>query len=97
MPSIGRLHCYKEPSELPGVRCDSGIEEGSEISMYYDPMICKLTAYGADRNEAIDRSINIGESEALNDPNRSVGGIRTDIDVADGGNVTGYRNNDGDD
>ena len=38
--------------------------------------------------DAIDRSINIGESEALNDPNRSVGGIRTDIDVADGGAET---------
>lgn len=62
MPSIGRLHCYKEPSQLPGVRCDSGIEEGSEISMYYDPMICKLTAYGADRKAAISTSI-----EALDD------------------------------
>ena len=38
-------------------RCDSGIEEGSEISMYYDPMICKLTTYGKDRNEAIETSI----------------------------------------
>ena len=40
-----------------GVRCDSGIEEGSEISMYYDPMICKLTTYGATRQEAIDTAI----------------------------------------
>ena len=39
------------------VRCDSGIEEGSEISIYYDPMICKLVCYGDDRQEAIDRSI----------------------------------------
>ena len=38
--------------------------------------------------DAIDRSINIGESEALADPNKSVGGIRTDIDVADGGAET---------
>lgn len=38
-------------------RCDSGIEEGSEISIYYDPMICKLVAYGKDRSEAIARSI----------------------------------------
>ena len=65
MPSIGRLHCYKEPSELPGVRCDSGIEEGSEISMYYDPMICKLTAYGVDRTEAIDRSVNALDEYAI--------------------------------
>ena len=40
-----------------GVRCDSGIEEGSEISMYYDPMICKLTTYGATREDAIATSV----------------------------------------
>ena len=38
-------------------RCDSGIQEGSEISMYYDPMICKLTTYGKDREEARERAI----------------------------------------
>ena len=48
---------YQEPSNIPGVRCDSGIEEGSEISMFYDPMICKLTAYGRSRGEAISTSI----------------------------------------
>jgi len=58
MPSIGRLYQYEEPKELPGVRCDSGIEEGSEISVYYDAMICKLTCYGATREEAIAYSIN---------------------------------------
>jgi len=58
MPSIGRLHKYEEPKGIPGVRCDSGIEEGSEISMYYDPMICKLTCYGATREDAIATSIN---------------------------------------
>nr|CAI5831370.1 unnamed protein product [Callosobruchus analis] len=57
LPSIGRLYRYIEPTHLPGVRCDSGIEEGSEISVYYDPMICKLVCYGKDRKEAIDRSI----------------------------------------
>jgi propionyl-CoA carboxylase alpha chain len=57
MPSIGRLHGYQEPSGLEGVRCDSGIDEGSVISMYYDPMICKLTAYGKTRDEAIKTSV----------------------------------------
>jgi len=56
MPSIGRLYKYQEPVGS-GVRCDSGIEEGSEISMYYDPMICKLTTYGGDREEARERAI----------------------------------------
>jgi len=58
MPSIGRLYKYEEPRGIPGVRCDSGIEEGSEISMFYDPMICKLTCYGGSREEAINTSIN---------------------------------------
>merc|ERR1719403_710396 len=58
MPSIGRLFKYEEPKNIDGVRCDSGIEEGSEISMFYDPMICKLTAYGGSREEAIATSIN---------------------------------------
>ena len=43
LPSIGRLSSYVEPSKtLDNVRCDSGIEEGSEISIFYDPMICKV-------------------------------------------------------
>ena len=55
LPSIGRLSSYKEPSNVVrNVRCDSGIEEGSEISIFYDPMICKLVTYGENRNEALD-------------------------------------------
>ncbi|XP_044751477.1 propionyl-CoA carboxylase alpha chain, mitochondrial-like [Coccinella septempunctata] len=57
LPSVGRLYTYREPTSLPGVRCDSGIEEGSEISIFYDPMICKLVCYGKTRDEAIERSI----------------------------------------
>lgn len=53
MPSIGRLSSYKEPLAVGNVRCDSGIEEGSEISIYYDPMICKLVTYGQTRQEAL--------------------------------------------
>ena len=54
LPSIGQLVRYKEPAG-EGVRVDSGVEEGGEISMFYDPMIAKLIAYGADRKEAIAR------------------------------------------
>lgn len=35
------------------VRCDSGVREGSEITIYYDPLICKLVTFGRDREEAI--------------------------------------------
>jgi len=56
LPSIGRLNTYIEPKsdDVGGsVRCDSGIVEGSEISIYYDPMICKLCTFGETRKEAI--------------------------------------------
>lgn len=65
LPSIGRLYQYIEPSGLSGVRCDSGIEEGSEISIYYDPMICKLVCYGDNRQEAINRSIDALDSYVI--------------------------------
>ena len=54
LPSIGRLSVYSEP-EGEGVRVDSGVREGDEISMHYDPMIAKVIAFGKDRQEAVDR------------------------------------------
>lgn len=53
LPSIGRLSQYIEPLKLPGVRCDSGIREGSEISIYYDSLICKLVTYAPTRDETL--------------------------------------------
>ncbi|XP_015978627.2 propionyl-CoA carboxylase alpha chain, mitochondrial isoform X3 [Rousettus aegyptiacus] len=55
LPSTGRLSQYQEPVHLPGVRVDSGIQPGSDISIYYDPMISKLITYGSDRTEALKR------------------------------------------
>ncbi|XP_068124094.1 propionyl-CoA carboxylase alpha chain, mitochondrial [Hyperolius riggenbachi] len=55
LPSIGRLSQYQEPLQLPGVRVDSGIQEGSDISIYYDPMISKLVTHGSNRTEALKR------------------------------------------
>ena len=54
LPSIGRLVKYTPPMETKQVRVDTGIEEGSEVSMFYDPMIAKLITYGEDREQAID-------------------------------------------
>jgi propionyl-CoA carboxylase alpha chain len=53
LPSTGRLIRYREPPEGPSVRVDSGVYEGAEISMFYDPMIAKLVTYGADRPAAV--------------------------------------------
>jgi propionyl-CoA carboxylase alpha chain len=52
LPSVGRLTRYREPIAGRGVRIDSGVYEGAEISVYYDPMIAKLIGYGEDRSQA---------------------------------------------
>ncbi|WP_421780668.1 acetyl-CoA carboxylase biotin carboxylase subunit [Kiloniella litopenaei] len=60
LPSIGRLVRYEAPESdeeyngRPVIRVDTGVEEGSEISMFYDPMIAKLCTYGPDRLSAIE-------------------------------------------
>ncbi len=59
LPSIGRLTRYRPPVEGPTlgggiVRNDTGVYEGGEISMYYDPMIAKLCTWGPSRAEAIE-------------------------------------------
>ena len=54
MPSIGRLVRYREPELGPSLRIDSGVTEGSEISMYYDPMIAKVVTHAKTREAAID-------------------------------------------
>jgi acetyl-CoA carboxylase biotin carboxylase subunit len=54
LPSTGRVHFLHVPGG-PGVRWDSGVEAGSEISLYYDPMLAKLIVWAADRPQAIER------------------------------------------
>ncbi len=58
LPSIGRLTRYRPPSEeataTHAVRNDTGVFEGGEISMYYDPMIAKLCTWAPTRAEAIE-------------------------------------------
>ncbi|MBU8869246.1 MAG: acetyl-CoA carboxylase biotin carboxylase subunit [Gemmatimonadales bacterium] len=56
MPSLGPILLLNEPSG-PGVRIDSGVRQGDEVSMYYDPMIAKLSLHGQDRAAAIDRAV----------------------------------------
>lgn len=54
LPSPGRITRLRLP-QGPGVRDDGGVYEGSEVSIYYDPMISKFAVYGRDRREAIER------------------------------------------
>ncbi|MDJ0710556.1 MAG: acetyl/propionyl/methylcrotonyl-CoA carboxylase subunit alpha [Woeseiaceae bacterium] len=53
LPSTGRLVYYRPPAEDDNVRVDTGVYEGGEVSMYYDPMVAKLITWGRDREEAI--------------------------------------------
>ena len=70
LPSIGRLVRYEQPEEGEQdgyvVRNDSGVREGDEISMFYDPMIAKLCAWGPTREAAVD-----GMARALEDTHLS--------------------------
>ena len=70
LPSTGRLVRFQpprqtmfsaDPSQLFGVRVDTGVQDGGEIPMFYDSMIAKLIVHGRDRNDAIARM-----REALN-------------------------------
>ncbi|WP_425086927.1 biotin carboxylase N-terminal domain-containing protein [Stappia sp.] len=54
LPSTGRLELLMLP-EGEGIRIDSGVEAGGEISPFYDPMIAKIIAYAPTREEALDR------------------------------------------
>ena len=56
MPSPGRIGALYEPGG-PGVRVDSGVAEGFEIPIFYDPMIAKLITWGRDRDQAIRRMV----------------------------------------
>jgi acetyl-CoA carboxylase, biotin carboxylase subunit len=71
LPSPGKIVQYRQPHG-PYVRDDSGIYEGSEISVFYDPMISKLITWGATRAEAIERM-----ERALME--YRVGGIKTNL------------------
>jgi 3-methylcrotonyl-CoA carboxylase alpha subunit len=55
LPSTGRIERLRFPAHLEHVRVDTGVREGDEVSIHYDPMVAKVIAWGADRLEAIDR------------------------------------------
>jgi acetyl-CoA carboxylase biotin carboxylase subunit len=71
LPSTGKLSEYQIPSG-PGVRVDGGFAPGSEITVFYDPLIAKLICWSKDRESAIQRMI-----RALNE--FQIGGVNNNI------------------
>ncbi|MBI4868731.1 MAG: acetyl-CoA carboxylase biotin carboxylase subunit [Candidatus Wallbacteria bacterium] len=71
VPSPGRIRVYKEP-RAPWLRVDTGVYAGYEVSLYYDPLLAKLIAWGPDRPTAVARM-----QDALRD--YVIEGIRTTI------------------
>lgn len=53
LPSVGHLTRFRPPRESARIRVDSGVSEGREVSIHYDPMMAKLIAFGNDRDECI--------------------------------------------
>ena len=72
LPAPGRITAYREPSG-PGVRVDSGVVAGSEISGLYDPMIAKLIVRGSDREHARLRMLRALEDFAIAGPPTLIG------------------------
>ena len=71
LPSPGTISAYRPP-EGPGVRVDSGVYPGAQVTVFYDPLIAKLCAWGRDRAEAIARMRRaLGEFE--------IAGVKTSI------------------
>lgn len=53
LPAVGRICGWNSPASVESLRVDSGIENGSEVGIYYDPMLAKLIAHGEDRASAL--------------------------------------------
>jgi 3-methylcrotonyl-CoA carboxylase alpha subunit len=55
LPSVGRIAHLHWPDTAPGLRLDSGVDAGDEVSTFYDPMLGKVIAWGESRGVAVDR------------------------------------------
>jgi acetyl-CoA carboxylase biotin carboxylase subunit len=64
LPSIGEIVWYERPSG-PGVRVDDGIDTGTQVTSYYDPMLAKVITWGQDRKEAIVKMIEALEQTVI--------------------------------
>ncbi|HYD74070.1 MAG TPA: acetyl/propionyl/methylcrotonyl-CoA carboxylase subunit alpha [Candidatus Binatia bacterium] len=97
LPSIGRLRAYKAPAEgkhaYITVRNETGVREGDEISMFYDPMIAKLVTHGPTRIAAIDAqaaALDRFQIEGIADNIPFLGAVMEEKDFRKGDFTTAY-------
>ncbi|MEQ1888465.1 MAG: acetyl/propionyl/methylcrotonyl-CoA carboxylase subunit alpha [Alphaproteobacteria bacterium] len=76
LPSTGRLRHLRLPPARDGVRIDTGVREGDEVSIFYDPMIAKLIVHGADRTQARMRLCAALEAVQIAGPAGNAGFLR---------------------
>jgi len=57
LPATGTLHVWKPPAAMDGLRVDAGVEEGTEIGVYYDPLLAKVIVHAPDRPTAIAKLV----------------------------------------
>jgi 3-methylcrotonyl-CoA carboxylase alpha subunit len=92
LPSAGKIFALKFP-EGEGLRVDTGVEAGSEVTPFYDPMIAKIIAHGASRNEALDRLSRALDETLVAGPHTNAAFLRALCDAPefrDGTFDTGY-------
>lgn len=97
LPSIGRLRRYEPPTSVTGqgvtLRNETGVREGDEISMFYDPMIAKLVTHGPDRLSAIDaqaRALDSFVIEGIQDNIPFLGAVMDEPQFRSGDFTTAY-------
>jgi len=91
LPQIGVLRNYREPfPDDERVRTDTGIQEGAEISVHYDPMISKLIVHGKDRADALNLMRDSLDSYVIHGLNHNIPFLRSILDHPDfiAGNIT---------
>ena len=81
LPQIGILNNYREPFPNNNkIRTDTGIQEGAEISVHYDPMISKLIVHGKNRNEALNLMRDSLDSYVIHGLNHNIPFLRSILD-----------------
>jgi 3-methylcrotonyl-CoA carboxylase alpha subunit len=80
LPSAGRIYALQFP-DAEGLRVDTGVEAGSEVTPFYDPMIAKIIAHGATRDEALDRLSDALEATLVAGPRSNAAFLRALCDA----------------